>query len=67
MTSIILAGRSADMADAATSSASRARRAAAAFFAFARSRLQAAPELRLDDHLLQDIGLTRADYEALRG
>lgn len=67
MTFTTFAGRSAEAADAATLSASRARRAAAAFFAFARSRLQAGPELRLDDHLLQDIGLTRADYEALRG
>lgn len=49
-----------------STSTSKIRRAATALYALARSRLQGSPDLHLDDHLLQDIGLTRADYEALR-
>ena len=52
--------------DAAASPTSKTRRAAQALFAVARSCLQGAPDLHLDDRLLHDIGLTRADYEALR-
>ena len=67
MTSTIYADRHDDATASSAPFALKARRAATALFAFARGRIQGSPDLRLDDHLLQDIGLTRADYEALRG
>ena len=36
------------------------------FFAAAHRAVQGSPATPLNDHLLQDIGLTRADFEALR-
>ena len=65
MTFITSADRRID-SDASASSAGKARRAARALVAVARSCLQGTPDLHLDDRLLHDIGLTRADYEALR-
>lgn len=50
-----------------SASTTKARRIANDLYTRARSRLQGSPDPHLDDHLLQDIGLTRADYEALRG
>ena len=67
MTSTTYSDRPDDVTDSPAPFALKARRAATALFAFARGRFQGSPDLRLDDHLLQDIGLTRADYEALRG
>ncbi len=65
MISTTLAGRSALAARSAPSATTR--RAASAILTFARLCFRGSPAPRIDDHLLQDIGLTRADYEALRG
>ena len=66
MMSTTFADRSADAAGSAPLS-TVTRRAASALSSFARLLLAGSPAPKLDDRLLRDIGLTRADYEALRG
>lgn len=66
MTSTTFADRSAAAAGSALPLVGKASRTAAALLTSALARLRGTPDPQLDDHLLQDIGLTRADYEALR-
>ena len=66
MVTTTFAARSAHAVESA-SPVLAARRAASALSGVVRLCFHGQPAPRLDDRLLRDIGLTRADYEALRG